>query len=64
MGAYSELDAALREDGGGFVMIGQVLRFWNGYVKARELLQAGAVGAPRMICCSRRQKMPVWSKGN
>lgn len=52
------------ETGPGFVMIGQVLRFWNGYVKARELVQAGAVGAPRMISCSRRQKMPVWSEGN
>ena len=60
---YRQIKNAV-EDGGGFVMIGQVLRFWNGYVKARELLQAGAVGAPRMICCSRRQKMPVWSKGN
>ncbi len=50
--------------GPGTVMIGQVLRFWNGYVKAKELLDKGAVGAPRMIACSRRQKMPAWSDGN
>ena len=55
---------AVAKDGQGFVMVGQVLRFWNGYVKAKELLDEGAVGKPRMIHCFRRQKMPGWSKGN
>lgn len=46
------------------IMVGQVLRFWNGYVKSKELLEAGAIGAPRMVNCLRRQKMPGWSKEN
>lgn len=46
------------------LMIGQVLRFWNGYVKARELVLKGEIGSPRLITCFRRQKMPAWSKGN
>lgn len=46
------------------LMIGQVLRFWNGYVKARELVLKGDIGVPRLVTCLRRQKMPAWSKGN
>ena len=46
------------------IMVGQVLRFWNGYVKSKELVEEGAVGIPRMVNCLRRQKMPDWSKGN
>lgn len=46
------------------LMIGQVLRFWSGYVKARELVFRGDIGTPRLITCFRRQKMPAWSKGN
>lgn len=47
-----------------FLMVGQVLRFWNGYVKARELLRKGMIGTPRFVTCRRRQKMPDWSIGN
>lgn len=46
------------------VMVGQVLRFWNGYVKVKEILEMGVIGAPRFITCSRRQKLPEWSAGN
>lgn len=46
------------------LMIGQVLRFWNGYVKARELVLQGAIGIPRFMTCCRRQKLPSWSNGN
>lgn len=58
--------AAIREAFKGkdtFGMVGQVLRFWNGYVKAKELVEAGRIGTPRMITCRRRQKMPDWSAG-
>ncbi len=57
----------LKEDveaSGCTVMVGQVLRFWNGYVKAREILQSGEIGSPKLITCKRRQKMPSWSNGN
>ncbi len=46
------------------VMVGQVLRFWNGYVKIKEILESGEIGKPRFITCCRRQKMPDWSAGN
>ena len=46
------------------LMVGQVLRFWSGYVEARELVLRGKIGIPRLITCLRRQKMPAWSKGN
>lgn len=46
------------------LMIGQVLRFWNGYVKVKELVCSGVIGKPRFISCERRQKMPQWSNGN
>jgi UDP-N-acetylglucosamine 3-dehydrogenase len=46
------------------LMVGQVLRFWNGYVRAREMVLNGEIGRPRLITCFRRQKMPSWSKGN
>lgn len=60
---YNELKCLAKEKDC-FVMIGQVIRFWSGYVKARELLLNGDIGKPRMITCKRRQKMPAWSKGN
>ena len=44
------------------LMVGQVLRFWNGYVRAREMVLNGEIGRPRLITCFRRQKMPSWSK--
>ena len=47
-----------------FVMIGQVLRFWNGYIKAKEILEEGILGVPRFITCRRRQKIPEWSAEN
>ncbi len=46
-----------------FVMVGQVLRFWSGYVRVKELLEEGKIGSPRLITCRRRQKMPDWSMG-
>lgn len=60
---YTAICQAARQSGR-FVMVGQVLRFWNGYTKIRELVQEGAIGAPRFITCLRRQKMPEWSMGN
>lgn len=58
---YEELKETVK---GCHLMIGQVLRFWNGYVKARELVLQGRIGIPRFMTCSRRQKLPLWSKEN
>ena len=60
---YDEL-SRIAKSSGCHLMVGQVLRFWNGYVKARELVLQGEIGTPRLISCFRRQKMPDWSKGN
>lgn len=60
---YNDL-RRMAEDSGCHLMIGQVLRFWNGYIKARELALKGEIGTPRLITCLRRQKIPAWSKGN
>lgn len=46
------------------MMIGHVLRYWNGYVKAKELIDSGALGTIRHLTCIRQQKKPAWSKGN
>lgn len=60
---FSELQDIV-EDYRCHLMVGQVLRFWSGYVKARELVLRGEIGRPRLIRCLRRQKMPAWSNGN
>lgn len=46
------------------LMVAQVLRFWDCYVRARELVQSGALGKVNSIVCTRRQKRPAWSSGN
>lgn len=46
------------------LMIGQVLRYWNGYIKAKELLDSGEIGKLQYISCTRKQKMPTWSSDN
>ena len=46
------------------MMIGQVLRYWNGYVKAKELVENGEIGKLQNIYCARQQKKPSWSKDN
>lgn len=60
---YRELFQKIKAEGS-CVMVGQVLRFWNGYQKVKELLEAGTIGTPTFISCVRQQKMPQWSNGN
>jgi len=42
------------------LMVAHVLRFFADYVKARELVQAGAVGRPIMLKAKRAGSMPPW----
>ncbi len=60
---YDEICESVKKNSA-YVMVGQVLRFWNGYRKIKELLEEGVIGKPRFITCKRRQKMPDWSAGN
>lgn len=42
-------------------MIGHVLRFWGEYVKAKELLEDGAIGKPLAVEAFRLSVSPTWS---
>lgn len=55
---------SLVEDKNLTFMVAHVLRFWNGYVKAREIVNQGILGNIESIVCYRRQKMPLWSSNN
>ena len=43
------------------LMVGQVLRFWGEYVKARELVEEGAVGKVLSVDAFRLSLPPTWS---
>ncbi|MGC8777923.1 MAG: Gfo/Idh/MocA family protein [Candidatus Caldatribacteriaceae bacterium] len=42
-------------------MVGHVLRFWGEYVKAKELLNQGAIGKPLAVEAFRLSVSPTWS---
>lgn len=46
------------------LMVAQVLRFWDTYVSACEMMQNNALGKVNSISCKRRQKKPVWASNN
>ena len=46
------------------LMVAHVLRFFEGSVKTKELIEDGTLGAVNSISCTRRQKMPAWSGNN
>lgn len=60
---WHELSRAASECGKQ-VMIGHVLRYWNGYVRAKEIVQSGVLGKLQFVQCARRQEKPMWSKSN
>lgn len=43
------------------LMVGQSMRFWPEYVKAKELLDNGEIGPIRMVSMSRLGEHPNWS---
>jgi len=42
-------------------MVAHVLRFWPEYVKAKELIESGAIGEPRIARAYRQLEYPTWS---
>lgn len=46
------------------LMVAQVLRFFDDYRKAYELVKEGALGKVNSISCTRRQKKPAWTTDN
>ncbi len=59
--------AALRmvkaaDHNGRILMVAQVLRFWPHYVRIRELIASGAIGAIRSITAHRLAKYPPWAE--
>ncbi|MHB1347956.1 MAG: Gfo/Idh/MocA family protein [Candidatus Humimicrobiaceae bacterium] len=45
-------------------MTGHVLRFWPEYVKIKELVDSGCIGAPVHAFCERLAVTPDWQVGN
>ena len=43
------------------LMVGQCIRFWPEYRKAREIIQSGEIGAVRCARFGRRSALPGWS---
>lgn len=58
-----EADAMLRaaEQSGKLLLIGQCIRFWPAYAKARELVLGQTHGAVVSACFRRFSTMPVWN---
>jgi len=54
----------LIQENGLRIMTAQVVRFWNCYKKAYELVKNRMLGEVTSISCSRRQKRPEWSTGS
>ncbi len=54
----SMLEAA--RAGSGRLMIAQCVRFWPEYVRAREIIQSGEIGAVRAARFERRSAFPTW----
>ncbi len=52
---------AAQEKSGKFLLIGHCLRFWPQYVKAKELLDGGALGRPLYAGFHRSSGAPTWS---
>ena len=44
-------------------MVGHVLRFWPEYVKAKEIVESGALGKPLHAFCERLCVVPDWAEG-
>lgn len=44
------------------MLVGQVVRFWPEYVKAKELLQAGEFGDIKSVYAARLSEHPAWSE--
>ncbi len=59
--AFDRMAAAARQAGVQFA-VGQAVRFWPEYVKARELYQAGEFGAIKYARASRLSVHPQWSE--
>ncbi|MDD4219845.1 MAG: Gfo/Idh/MocA family oxidoreductase [Sphaerochaetaceae bacterium] len=49
------------EKAGKTLMVGQVIRFWPEYVRAKEFVDAGELGTIKMVTMSRLAQHPNWS---
>jgi UDP-N-acetylglucosamine 3-dehydrogenase len=49
------------EKAGKTLMVGQVIRFWPEYVRAKEIVDAGELGTIKMVTMSRLAQHPNWS---
>lgn len=62
--AQCEDMVAAAEKSGKVLQVGQCLRFWPEYVKAKELIESGDYGKLKVITLRRLSRTPIWSWDN